>query len=66
MRELDVITRSIAAASSLAGSSHRSIEGLAERTVVTSDDQNVQRLARDLRAALPTLVEAIPAKADHP
>ena len=42
------------------------VEGLAVRMVVTSDDQNMQRLARDLRAMLPTLVEAIPAKADHP
>ena len=66
MRELDTLTRSIAAEPSLEKSLHRLIEGLAERMAATSNDQNVQRLARDLRAALPTLVEAVRAEPEHP
>ena len=38
--------------------------GLAEQLKATSNDQNVQKLARELRAAAPKLVEAARAKAE--
>ena len=66
MRVLDDLTRSIAVESSLEGSLRRLIDGLAERMAATSNDQNVQRLARDLRAATPALVEAVRVKAGYP
>ena len=49
------------------GSLDRKIEtlvlGLAERMKATSNDQNVQKLARELRALTPQLVGAIVVKA---
>ena len=57
------LTRMVAGAPSLDASLRRLIEGLAERMAATSNDQNVQTLARDLRAALPALVAAVCAKA---
>ena len=38
------------------------LAGLAERLKATSNDQNVQALARELRASAPQLVEAIVAR----
>ena len=50
------------------GSLDRKIEtlvlGLAERMKATSNDQNVQKLARELRALAPQLIGAIVAKTD--
>ena len=59
MQVFESLARSVAVEPTIEGSLHRLIEGLAERMAATSNDQNVQRLARDLRDALPTLVEAV-------
>lgn len=37
----------------------RLIEGLADRIKATSNDQNVQRFARELRAAAPAIRDAV-------
>ena len=50
------------------GALHQKVEallcGLAERLKSTSNDQNVQKLSRELRAVAPRLIEAFVAKAD--
>ena len=35
------------------------LDGLAERVKATSNDQNVQRLAREIRIVAPNLVKAV-------
>lgn len=40
--------------------------GLADRIKAASNDQNIQRLAGDLRAAAPTIVAALRTKAETP
>ena len=42
------------------------VTGLAERIKATSNDQNVQRLARELRVATPAIVAAVRAKTEAP
>ena len=40
------------------------VSGLADQIKATSNDQNIQRLSRALRAAMPALVESIDTKAE--
>ncbi len=59
MSQFEALGRSIEAAPSLEAALDTLIEGLAQRIKTTSNDQNVQKLSRELRIAAPGLVAAL-------
>ena len=63
MPAFDSLIATITHQPDLARSIEALITGLAERMKAASNDQNVQRLARDVRAAAPDLAQAVTAKA---
>lgn len=62
MFSIDALTQSIAARESLERALETLLDGLAEQIKATSNDQNIQRLAREIRAATPALVKAVAGK----
>ncbi len=62
MASLDTLTTAIAAQKDLEGAVALLVAALADRIKATSNDQNIQTLARDLKGAAPALVSAIVAK----
>lgn len=63
MPVFDPLIRDIAAASDLEAAVATLLRGLADRIKATSNDQNIQRLARDLQGARPEFVAAVAAAA---
>lgn len=59
MSEFERLGRAIEEAASLEGALDALLEGLAQRIKATSNDQNVQKLSRELRIATPELVRAV-------
>lgn len=55
----DELTGVLAAQDSLDRKVELLLRGLAERMAMTSNDQNVQKLSRELRAAAPALAAAV-------
>jgi hypothetical protein len=62
MSSLDTLAHAVAAEPTLERSLMTLIEGLADRIKATSNDQNSQRLARELRGAGTTFVAAVAGK----
>ena len=60
------LLRNVAAQDDRSASLRALVGGLADQIKATSNDQNIQRLARALRAATPALVESIAAKQTRP
>ncbi len=63
MSVVDSLVTKISDQPDLARSVEALVTGLAERMRAASNDQNVQRLALDVRAVTPALVQAVLAKA---
>lgn len=59
MPAFDPLIRDIAAASDLEAAVATLLRGLADRIKATSNDQNIQRLARELQGARPEFVAAV-------
>ena len=59
MSQFENLGSSLREAPSLEAALDALIEGLAQRIKTTSNDQNVQKLARELRIAAPGLVAAL-------
>ena len=55
----DELTSAVSAQGSLDRRVEVLLQGLAERMAMTSNDQNVQKLSRELRAAAPALAAAV-------
>ena len=64
MSPLESLTKSIEAAKTLDAALDALLDGLAQRVKATSNDQNVQKLAREIRIAAPGLAAAVVAKRD--
>ena len=62
MASLDSLTQAIATQPDLESSVALLVGALADRIKATSNDQNIQALARDLKSAAPALVSAVVAK----
>lgn len=62
MASLESLTHSIAAEPSLDASVALLVNALADRIKATSNDQNIQKLARELKAGAPALVRAVTGK----
>lgn len=62
MPSLDTLTRSIESGPTLQARLETLVDGLADRIKATSNDQNIQRLSRDLRSAAAEIVNAIVAE----
>ena len=62
MSPLESLTQTIADAPSLERALDALLDGLAQRIKATSNDQNVQKLAREIRIVAPSLVAAVVAK----
>ena len=62
MSPLESLATSIEDAKSLEAALDTLLDGLAQRIKATSNDQNVQKLAREIRIAAPGLVAAVAAK----
>ena len=62
MSPLESLTKSIEEARGLDAALDALLDGLAQRIKATSNDQNVQKLAREIRIAAPRLVAAVAAK----
>lgn len=63
MSALDTFTASIANEKTLDAKLEKLVHGLADRIKAASNDQNIQKLSRDLRAAVPEIVRAVTADA---
>lgn len=63
MASLESLTKAIESQPSLERKVEALVAGLAERIKGTSNDQNIQRLAADLRRAVPDLVRALSERA---
>ena len=59
MSQFESLGRAIEEAPSLAAALDALLDGLAQRIKTTSNDQNVQKLSRELRIAAPELVRAV-------
>jgi hypothetical protein len=59
MSSLDSLTHALAAQPSLEAAITLLVDTLADRIKSTSNDQNIQKLARELKATAPALVSAI-------
>jgi hypothetical protein len=59
MSQFESLVRTIEDAKSREAALDALIEGLAQRIKATSNDQNVQKLSRELRIAAPRLVAAV-------
>jgi hypothetical protein len=66
MGYLESLTKAVAAQPDLQRSLSLLVNALADRIKATSNDQNIQNLARELKVVAPTLVEAIAEKAVAP
>ncbi len=62
MSSFESLAQHIEAAASLEQALDALLDGLAQRVKATSNDQNVQKLAREIRFAAPGLVAAVAAK----
>ncbi len=62
MSPFENLAQHIEAAASLEQALDALLDGLAQRVKATSNDQNVQKLAREIRFAAPGLVAAVAAK----
>ncbi len=62
MMDFDRLTHAVAAAPSIETSVALLLDGLAERIKATSNDQNIQKLSRELKGITPALVHAIARK----
>ena len=61
MSAFDDLRKTIDEASSLKAALDALLEGLARQVKATSNDQNVQRLSREIKIATPALVAAVAA-----
>ena len=59
MPSLEHLTQAVAAETSLERALETLLESLAHRIKATSNDQNIQALAREVKAATPGLVAAL-------
>jgi len=59
MSSFDALVSAVAAHDDLDRKAETLLLGLADRIKATSNDQNIQTLARDLRAAAPALAQAL-------
>ena len=59
MSQFEALGRAIEDAPSLEAALDALLDGLAQRIKATSNDQNVQKLSRELRIAAPGLVAAL-------
>ena len=64
MSQFENLVRTIEDAKSQEAALDALLEGVAQRIKATSNDQNVQKLSRELRIASPGLVAAVAGKAD--
>ena len=62
MSPLESLTKSIEDETSMEAALGALLDGLAQRIKATSNDQNVQKLAREVRIAAPGLAAAVIAK----
>lgn len=65
MSPLESLKTSIEAARDLDAALDALLDGLAQRLKATSNDQNVQKLAREIRIAAPDLAAAVAAKRER-
>ncbi len=66
MNPIETLTRVVAAQTTLEQSLSALLDGLAERMAATSNDQNIHRLARALRAERHVMVQTILERAGAP
>ena len=62
MSPFETLSHSIEEAATLEQALNTLLEGLAQRVKATSNDQNVQKLAREIRGAASALAAAVTAK----
>lgn len=66
MSSFESLTQSVAAQANLEQALEALLDGLAQRVKATSNDQNIQRWARELRIAAPDLVKTVAGKQHAP